>query len=85
MGVDSPTKEGVDVMSILGTYPVARTPVSVVRDSGLRVWTTSDELEWLGRLRKQNPEVFDKYKETFFTRKEWGRVDSKTIARYLGL
>jgi hypothetical protein len=48
-------------------------------------WTTLDEMEWLTRLERGNPQAFLLYKQNFYHRTQWGRLDPVTIARHLGL
>lgn len=48
-------------------------------------WTTHDELEFLKRIRKENPAVYKGYRESIHHRQDWGDIDGSTIKEYLGL
>ena len=71
-----------------GKYcPQARTPSTARRRSSAdsSEWKTHDEVEWLTRLKRDNPFAFQMYKRNFYHRTQWGRLDPAAIARYLEL
>jgi len=40
-------------------------------------WSLSSELEWLKRLQRENPKVFETYRRTLARRTIWDRAWSK--------